>query len=161
MGRIKGLLFYLIILVFTLGLVACKENAKPIPQHYIDAITEYKNNLKDPTSMRIYGNILVANFTEDGSCIISMVCDAKNSYGGYGGKDTVEVALFPELDTLFFDSESQYFFDIRSTYEEQERLTELGRVSSEKQAELDSSITFEMISGEEVAKAIGAEYFPV
>ena len=84
MEKIKKAIIVLISMAMCIvGLTSCK--GEKIPQNYIDAITEYKSNLKDPASLRIYGNVLVANLKDSENYIISMVCDAKNSYGGYGG----------------------------------------------------------------------------
>ena len=159
MEKIKKAIIVLISMAMCIvGLTSCK--GEKIPQNYIDAITEYKSNLKDPASLRIYGNVLVANLKDSENYIISMICDAKNSYGGYGGKDTIEIMISSETDATFVDSESEYFLNIREVYEEWERLSELGQISSEEQAELDDGIVFETFDGEAVAKEVGAEYFP-
>ena len=112
MEKIKKAIIVLISMAMCIvGLTSCK--GEKIPQNYIDAITEYKSNLKDPASLRIYGNVLVANLKDSENYIISMVCKAKNSYGGYGGKDTIEIMISSETDATFVDSESEYFLNIR------------------------------------------------
>ena len=154
----KKAVYLILTIILMFALPSCNSTSD-IPERYIEAITEYKNNLKDPTSMRIYGNIIVATFTSDETKVISVICDAQNSYGGYGGKDTVEIVLMPEDDPVFFNSDSDYFFDIRKLYDLREDTDETSGISEEAKEELDAILTFEVISGEDVAKTVGAEYF--
>lgn len=141
-------------IVIMFGLPSCNSTSD-IPERYIEAITEFKNNLKDPASMRIYGNIIVATMASDETKIISLIYDAKNGYGAYGGKDTIDIFLIPEDDPTFIDSDSDYFVDLRDVYDTYEYVS----TSEEAKKELDEILTFEIIDGEDVAKLVGAEYF--
>lgn len=155
----KRLVIICIVFLLSLNISACEAKKPDVPERYVEVITEYKSNLKDPTSMRIYGDIIVAKFTSDGTIVLSMICDAKNSYGGYGGKDTVEIALMPENDPIFLDSDSEYYFDIRRIYDMQEKTDETYGISEEAREELDKILTFEVIKGEDVASIVDVEYF--
>ena len=140
----------LTMIILLMGLSSC---AGKVPSEYIDAINVYKNDLKDPASMRIYGDIIVENFAND-SQVISMRCDAKNGYGAYNGKHTIEIMIAPGMDTVYWDSDSSNFLDIANIYETLESLSAEGKKAVLK----DSEITFDVVSGKEVAKILGAEY---
>lgn len=141
-------------ILFVLVLSSCSSSASNIPERYIEAVLTYKSSLKDPSSLRIYGDMIVYTPTEAEGHIISIICDAKNSYGGYSGKEEVLILLTPEDDPAFIKETSEYYIDIRSSYEI------ISEITDEEILETMNNIaTFEMYSGEELAKEISAEYF--
>ncbi len=149
--------FRLICLIFALisvFLFSSCSSTSSIPERYVEAVLIYKNSLKDPSSMRIYGDIVVASIAEQDGQLISIICDAKNSYGGYSGKKEIEILLSTEFDPLFFDEDSEYFIGIRDTYE-----MVMEQTDEEIIEQMNNLMTFELYRGEDMAKAIGAEYF--
>lgn len=149
---------FLLLLTFFLCfcLYSCSSmnnTSTKIPVQYIEAVEAYKNALKDPTSMRIYGDVLVLSMVGEDVSSISIVCDGKNSYGSYGGKETIEIMLVLNSEPFWLTEESKDFKDIRRIYNIYNNLSE------DKKKEYDAQIKFEVISGLELAQKIGAEYY--
>lgn len=121
-----------------------------IPERYLEAIEGYKNSLKDPASMRIYGDILVIQMEDtDDSVAISVVCDAKNGFGGYTGKEDIVIYLVKDLDPVYANESSQYYIDFRDGYE---------KLSKTDPRE---GISFEIFDGEAVAELLNVSYYDV
>lgn len=161
-----------IFLIFSLG--ACSANTnevaaprdspeEKISQRYVEAVEVLKNDLKDPTSMRIYGDILVVDIKETQSTMLSIVYDSKNSYGGYPGKSKANILLSPDVNPSYVEEDSEFFIDLRELYNSQEELlrnVESGKYQkTEEIEELLESTTFETISGEQMAKELAIEYY--
>ena len=155
-------------------LIVGKISGPQIPSRYLEVIKEYKSHLKDPSSMRIYGDIIVANFNlDDGdtSTLISVVCDAKNSYGAYSGKSDTLIMFSTDTDPVFIEEGGELdelYIDVRSLYDsfaEIDRLKEDTRKTLGEKAdevlgeETERPFTFEKFDGKAVAKALGAEYY--
>lgn len=154
--KYKKILYPLFGVFLCLSLCSCfrpNNISSQIPSQYVEAVMAYKNTLKDPTSMRIYGDVLVLSMTEEDVSSISIVCDGKNSYGGYGGKTTVEIMLILDSAPFWLTEDSKDFKDIRHIYDVYNNLSE------EKKKEYDTQMKFEVISGAELAQKIGAEYY--
>lgn len=164
-------LIFALILVFVFS--SC-SSASSIPERYVEAVMGYKNSLKDPTSMRIYGDVLVQSMVDPETeevtgTFISIFCDAKNSYGGYGGKSEILIVMAPSEDPAYIDEDSSSYLDIRGFYEVYEEVkqyietgnTANGQIDLNEANEILNSVTFEILSGEQMANAVGAEYFEV
>ena len=165
--------FRLICLIFALISVfvfsSCSSTSS-IPERYVEAVMGYKNSLKDPTSMRIYGDVLVQSMVDPETeevtgTFISIFCDAKNSYGGYGGKSEILIVMAPSEDPAYIDEDSSIrgFYEV---YEGVKQYVETGNTANEQidlneVNEILNSVTFEILSGEQMANAVGAEYFEV
>lgn len=139
-------------IVLLAGLSSCGNK---IEERYIEAIEVCKNGLKDPASLRIYGDVLVVTFDNEAE-LICMTCDAKNGYGAYGGRKEIEIMVAAGVDTAYWSSDSESFLDARSLYEETLNLSKKAQEELSKKG----TITFKEISGKAVAKAINAEYIP-
>ena len=113
--------------------------------------------------MRIYGDVIVAKFNEENSSIISLIYDAKNGFGAYGGKTEVIIMLTPDSDPVYVAEDSPYFMDIRDTYEEIEELSqniESGKVEkSETTDRILNTISFEVLQGDKVADLLKIEHY--
>lgn len=153
-------------------LCACNNTSAPeIPERYIEAISTVKNDLKDPTSMRVYGDVLVGSQLDSstlestGVIFISIVYDGKNSFGSYGGKSEALIVLSPDDDPMYVNDDSSQFISVRDLYESYEGLAQMmeaGEIANERIEEVQellNSFSFEVLDGEAVAKAIDAEYF--
>ena len=157
--KLISILLLSVLLIFLLCSCASTgtvDEVPNVPERYVEGILEYKNSLKDPASMRVYGDVVVAHFVETDTYVISIVCDAKNSFGAYSGKKNIEIIMSTDLDPFFVDNESDYYLSIRETYENYDEITD-----EDLLANLDSQIEFELYSGEDIAELIEAEYFSV
>ncbi len=138
-----------------------------IDERDLEIISEYKNNLKDPTSMRLYGDVLKMSLAEEGTVSFMFVCDAKNSYGGYGGKEKILAITSDDSDVFFMNEDDDDFLDLGDFKEASDTMVksyEDGEFDddAEKKSEVESLIentTFSEISGEEVCEALDIEYF--
>lgn len=121
-------------------------------KQYIEIAQWYKDNLREPESLKIYGDIVVMEYdggaNAEGSTVLSLKCDAKNGYGAYSGSDIVEIWLFPTGDMAAIDSDDSYFLDIRKSLKDQ------GKLDLSK----NTSLNFITISGEAMAKILNVEY---
>lgn len=153
---------WIIISALFLILCSCTGCQNPnagenIPQRYIEAIKLVKNDLKDPTSMRIYGDIVVLKIDESNLMVISVIYDAKNGYGAYTGKSTAEIVLSPEADPAYVTDDSDQFNDIRAMAESYENM-----IDSEKEqfeAAGGSKMEVEVLSGETIASLLDVEFY--
>lgn len=158
---------FLVVLAFAIILAGCGggKNAEEIPQRYIEAITVLKDDLKDPTSMRIYGDIVAVTFVDTNQTAISVIYDAKNSYGAYSGKSTAEIFLSQTIDPFYVTNDSDYFIDIRSVADDMETMAtrlENDNLSDSERENIEFAIsktTIEILSGETVASMLDVEYY--
>lgn len=159
---------YAIFCFFTLiSLTACNSDNSTayddlkIPERYIEAVEGIKNDLKDPTSMRIYGDIVVANLEEKNATVISVVYDAKNAYGAFSGKTITNIYLTPDNDPAYVSEENaEYYIDIRELYNKQSKYTEEELSEMRENGTLSATVNYEIFSGEEMAKALdNVEYY--
>lgn len=115
----------------------------------ISVVKTYSEKLKDPKSMRLYGDILWAPYTstgnEDPFCICSFKYDAKNSWGGYSGAKTIEIYITDD-DIAYYDKEDSIFLNLLADQDVRDILTK--------------TITFqpEIFSTECICDKLGLEY---
>ncbi len=160
MGRFSKI----ILAIFLIFLAGCSiDNDEDIFQRYVEATQILKNDLKDPTSMRIYGDILVVDIKDTKGIMLSIIYDSKNSYGAYPGKSQANILLSPDEDPSYVGEGSEHFVDLRYLYEKQEEfrnMVDTGKYEiTEEMKESLNSVTFEIISGEQMAKELGVEYY--
>lgn len=114
-----------------------------------------KKSMKDPSSFRIYGEVLFVEFSEEitqKSFLTALLGDAKNGFGAYNGKNQYEVfALADTGEMLFMSEDSEHFMDLYNDYFN----------ASEEQLEIFTSggLKFIVFDGQTIADAIGCEYF--
>lgn len=119
----------------------------------IMACSKLKKYFKDPTSIRIFDDILLTVLPgEKVNYIISVYCDGKNSLGYYPGSDDVEIYYSSSRDIDIASKDSNFFANTRSLY------NSIGNLTEENQKELETDIIFRLYSGEAVASIIGCEY---
>ena len=87
---------------------AAEEKLLDITGSPFQACKELMGYMKDPSSFRIYGNVVLVDMsgsTDDGERAYFTVisCDAKNSWGAYNGKTLYEAMFFSEK--VYFVSE--------------------------------------------------------
>lgn len=159
-GIVAGLIVCILLGIQIVGTIV----NPPIPSRYLEVIQEYKSHLKDPSSMRIYGDVVACSFVEDGSTMISVIYDAKNGFGGYTGKSDVLISLMPDADPIFIQEDgslSDYYMDIRALYDAFSDIEELKKDLPEEVLDgiEEAPFDFAVYDGAAVAKAIGAEYY--
>lgn len=141
-------LCYCLLLLMT---ISCSSKPQ-VPQECIDAVKLVQDDLKDPASLRIYGDILVVKFAKESSgTLYSLEYDAKNSYGAYSGKTVAEINMTPEGNLCLT---GDHIMDWRSVEEIFAALT-----SDEKIEEVSNMATFSWISGKDVAQVLGCDYY--
>lgn len=128
-------------------MTACGNSKPDIPEEILGGLEYYQDCLKDPKSLRIYGDVIV--WTYDGSPIISLKCDAKNSYGAYSGAETVEIFYFNGNYFHISGDEIIGFADL--WYKAQE-----GTANKRQTEEVEKYYT--CYSGADVAEMLGCEY---
>ena len=116
----------------------------------IKAIKCLQDELKDPPSMRIYDDILVQSF--DNSSIeytIYITYDAKNSYGGYSGKERAEINMYNGHANINYEDDSWHDF----TYDTIDTFDNLDYGST-----IIEYYTYYRIDGEIIANELELEY---
>lgn len=113
-----------------------------------------KKHMKDPSSFRIYGDVIFITFSAEAGeyYLTAVVCDAKNGYGAYNGKSSYEIMATPEDENIVAWSEDDsYFLDMY------DRICS----ATEDQAQLyaDHGITYAIFDGKRIAEYIDCEYF--
>ena len=160
----KKIICILMALVLVMGFSACSNTKSDIPIEYIEAIKGFKGNLKDPSSMMIYGDIIV---NKENATSIAFEYNAKNGYGAYGGKEVVEIFLSEYSDPIYMDQED---FEEKGTtnsieiYNLIQRVKELSAQTDYRADDAQEILShydnvFEVYDGEEVAKILGVEYY--
>lgn len=143
----------IVLLMFTIfALAAC--GAPPPTKQEIDCIESVKiiqDDLKDPTSMRIYGNISELKPLVDISAktIYCITYDAKNGYGAYNGRTQSELYVCDTEPYIFYvTDDSEWFFGLEDLI-----------VNGENDM-LNGTNTYDLtiISGEKIAEILGVEF---
>ena len=117
------------------------------------ACKEVKDTMKDPTSFRIYGDVLfvVFNAPDKSTSTTYVTCltgDAKNSYGAYAGKTKFEV-MHLGGESFWFSEDSSSFLGLSDTINAK-------NLTDEQWA--DQGFTWYVFSGERIAELINCEY---
>lgn len=94
--------------VDTSALDAAEEKLLDITGSPFQACKELMGHMKDPSSFRIYGNVVLVDMTgtssDGGRAYFTVIdCDAKNGWGAYNGKSFYEAMFFS--DKIYFVSE--------------------------------------------------------
>jgi len=148
----------LAIIISLLMLTACSNNSESLnltehEQQAVEAVSYYKSILKDPCSLRIFGDIHLLKSNSNGNSFMLVFADAKNSYGGYGGKEPIEITciyadeIIKENTFIARDSKMEGYNNIADNISEYT-----------KYADGKMPLTYYKVDGEKVAKAIGAEF---
>lgn len=166
----KKIICILMALALIMGFSACQNNTlnsqenssqeSSIPDEYIEFIKEFKDNLKDPSSMMLYGDVIVFH-PEDYETIsktISFEYNAKNGFGGYVGKDFVEIIISSEDKPLFITSDSLEDFGL-SIDKNSYTTTKKNYYGYLEESNTEMLEHYEVYDGEEVAKILGVEYY--
>lgn len=143
----------IVLLMFTIfALVAC--GAPPPTKQEIDCIESVKiiqDDLKDPTSMRIYGDIAELKSTLNTTVqkIYCITYDAKNGYGAYNGRTKAELYVSKDEPYVFYVTDDSGLF---IGYEK--------LIVEAKSDTMADTTAFELtiISGEKVAEILGVEF---
>ena len=143
----KKLFSAILALTLTLALTSCGKSATEIPEEILGGLEYYQDCLKDPKSLRIYGDVIV--WTLDGDPCISVECDAKNSYGAYNGAETVEI--FCRDGDYFHVSGNEIIGFADLWYKAQN-----GTANQRQTEEVEKS--YAAYSGSDVAELLGCEY---
>lgn len=155
-------LFFVFLIFIALIFSGC--SVSNISDREFEGIRALQGALKDPSTMRIYGDILGAEMEVDGEkCVVlSIEYDGKNEMGAYNGSSYAEVFLYEdEKPSICVDGDDGYmdlrnFYEIFSTVKEKQ---DEGLFSGSERVEdfLDHT-QFYWISGKDVSKALDVEY---
>lgn len=146
----------------------CYNNNSTISAQYINAVQAFKTTLKDPASLRIYGDAVVMTAMDGELKILSLEYDAKNSYGGYTGRSFVNIHIGDGDDELLFiDEDDKHYIDVRDIIQTTQNVSEMlddPSLDTEKRDQLQKQLDLletesEIISGKALANKVGAEYY--
>ena len=142
----KKLFSAILALTLTLAMTACSSTPE-IPEDILGGLEYYQDCLKDPKSLRIYGDVIV--WTVDGNPSISLKCDAKNSYGAYNGAETVEIF---DMDGSYFHISGEDVIGFADLWYKAQK----GTANKRQTEEVEKYYT--CYSGADVAELLGCEY---
>lgn len=150
-------LFIAIILIVSLSACGTKSpeplpeepEAPQIDQSYVDAVKYFQGTLKDPASLRIYGDICGVISNQIPGYSLSICYSAKNAFGGYVGRKQADIIAGTDGSFLVRYENDDDYINILMIYE-----TALaGNLPDGWTAE-----TF-IVSGADMAQIIGCEYY--
>lgn len=115
-----------------------------------------KDSMKDPSSFRLYDEVIWSDFTKveppDASHVICLRGDAKNSWGAYAGAHRYEV-LYSDTNGIV-----GYIYDESADYMDFYGKIYVGSTPELEAERAEGGIVYFAIPGEAAAFAIGCEY---
>lgn len=140
--------------VDTVAFDAAVDAFKELPA--FQACKYVKDSMKDPSSFRLYDDVVWSDFTKvdppDASHVICLRGDAKNSWGAYAGAHRYEV-LYSDTDGIvgyLYDENNEYMGFYEKIY--------TGTTPELEAERAENGIVYFAIPGEAAAFAIGCEY---
>lgn len=126
-----------------------------LPFSPAEACKALKDNMKDPSSFRIYGDVILVHFKDPDSkselYITCVECDGKNSYGAYAGKSAYEIICAPDGTVAqISDEEDDGFWGLASKYYS-------GAITEAEYQ--DRGFYFCMVNGEKISEIINCEFY--